>query len=263
MIGGGIAELIDESVKLIWTESPGSTTMEIQDIPAIVAVAKARGVLTGCDNTWATPLYFKPLAHGMDFSSMALTKYVGGHSDLLMGSIAVKDIGLHRRLKDTMRMIGIGVSPDDCALALRGMETMGLRLAHSGQIATSFAKRIAGLVPSGLVLHPALPECAGHEFWKRDFTGSSSVFSVVIPPHAEDALPDLLTTAKTFSIGASWGGTHSLLAPMTITPKASDGAHSGTILRISVGLEDENDLWADLQPIIDAIAAREPIARTA
>jgi len=263
MIGGGIAELIDASVKLIWTESPGSTTMEIQDIPAIVAVAKARAILTGCDNTWATPLYFKPLAHGMDFSSMALTKYLGGHSDLLMGSIAVKDISLHRRLKDTMRMIGIGVSPDDCALALRGMETMGVRLAHSGQVATNFAQRIAGLVPSGLVLHPALPECRGHEFWKRDFKGASGVFSIIIPPHAEDALPDLLTAAKTFSIGASWGGTHSLVAPMSITRKASHGAHSGTILRISVGLEDENDLWADLQPIVEAIAAREPIARTA
>ncbi len=263
MIGSGIEALIDDTVKLIWTESPGSTTMEIQDIPAIVAVAKARDILTGCDNTWATPLYFKPLAFGMDFSSMALTKYVGGHSDLLMGSIAVKDIALHRKLKDTMRMIGIGVSPDDCALALRGMETMGVRLAHSGRVATDFARRIASLVPQGLVLHPVLPESVGHEYWKRDFTGSSGVFSVVIPPHAEDALPDLLTAAKAFSIGASWGGTHSLLAPMTITRATSGDFHSGTILRISVGLEDENDLWADLEPIVEAIAAKEPVARRA
>lgn len=262
MIGGGIADLIDETVKLIWTESPGSTTMEIQDIPAIVAAAKARGVLTGCDNTWATPLYFKPLAHGMDFSSMALTKYVGGHSDLLMGSIAVKDIDLHRRLRDTMRMLGLGVSPDDCALALRGMETMAVRLAHSGRIAQDFAKRIQSRIAPGLVLHPALPDAPGHGVWKRDFTGSSGVFSIVIPVHAEEALPGLLTAAKTFSIGASWGGTHSLLAPMTISRATDSNAHPGTILRISIGLEDENDLWADLEPIVDVIAS-ERATRTA
>ncbi|KKX24886.1 PLP-dependent transferase [Rhizobium sp. LC145] len=262
MIGGAIAGLIDETVKLIWTESPGSTTMEIQDIPAIVAAARKRGVLTGCDNTWATPLHFKPLAFGMDFSSMALTKYLGGHSDLLMGSIAVKDIDLHRRLKATMRMIGLGVSPDDCALALRGMETMGVRLAHSGRVALDFARRIADRVPEDLVLHPALPGAPGHETWKRDFTGSSGVFSIVIPPHAEAALPDLLTAAKVFSIGASWGGTHSLLAPMTITRATKSNAHPGTILRISIGLEDQDDLWADLEPIVDLIATEPAMART-
>lgn len=264
MIGGGIADLIDSTLKLIWTESPGSTTMEVQDIPAIVAAAKARGILTGCDNTWATPLYFKPLVHGMDFSSMALTKYVGGHSDLLMGSIAVQDIVLYHRLKDTMRMLGIGVSPDDCALALRGMETMGVRLAHSGRVALDIAKRIALLIPEGLVLHPALPGSPGHESWQRDFAGSSGVFSIVIPPHAEAALPDHMTAAKTFSIGASWGGTHSLLAPMRITRATDKQAHEGTILRVSIGLEDEEDLWADLEPIVDAIAASPPaFARTA
>ncbi|MGA1834142.1 trans-sulfuration enzyme family protein [Rhizobium wenxiniae] len=255
MVGAGIADLIDDTVKLIWTESPGSTTMEVQDIPAIVAAAKARGVLTGCDNTWATPLYFKPLAMGMDFSSMALTKYVGGHSDLLMGSIAIKDLELHRKLKDTMRMIGMGPSPDDCALALRGMETMGVRLAHSGRVALEIAKLIASRVAPGLVLHPSLPTSPGHEFWNRDFHGASGVFSVIIPPHAEAALPDHLTAAKTFSIGASWGGTHSLLAPMTITRSTDGSAHKGTILRISIGLEDEADLWADLLPIIESIEA--------
>lgn len=263
MIGARIADLIDDSVKLIWTESPGSTTMEIQDIPAIVAAAKARGVLTGCDNTWATPLYFKPLAHDMDFSSMALTKYAGGHSDLLMGSIAIKDMTLHKKLKDTMRMIGMGVSPDDCAMVLRGMETMGVRLAHSGRVALDFANRMAERVPSDMVLHPALPGAAGHAIFKRDFAGASGVFSLVIPPHAEDALPDLLTAAKTFSIGASWGGTHSLLAPMTITRAADPQAHRGTILRISVGLEDEDDLWADLLPIIEAVALAPTAAKSA
>jgi len=256
MIGGSIAALIDESVKLIWMESPGSTTMEVQDTPAIVAAAKKRGVLTGCDNTWATPLYFKPLDYGVDFSTMALTKYVGGHSDLLMGSVAVKDINLHRRLKATMGMMGIGVSPDDCALALRGMDTMAIRLAHSGRIAADFARRLATLAPVGSVLHPALPGCPGHEIWQRDFTGASGVFSLVIPPSAEAALPSLLTAARTFSIGASWGGTNSLLAPMAVSRFLSKGAHPGTILRISIGLESEHDLWADLEPIARLVSAQ-------
>jgi len=256
MIGGAISELIDDSVKLIWMESPGSTTMEVQDIPAIVAAAKSRGVLTGCDNTWATPLYFKPLTHGVDFSTMALTKYVGGHSDLLMGSVAVDDIALHRGLKATLGMLGIGVSPDDCALALRGMDTMAIRLAHSGRVAADFARRIADMTSPSSVLHPILPDCTGHDSWKRDFSGASGVFSVMIPPNAESALPSLLTAAKTFSIGASWGGTNSLLAPMTISRVLSTDAHAGTILRISIGLENENDLWADLEPIARIVSAQ-------
>ncbi|WP_281029338.1 PLP-dependent transferase [Rhizobium azibense] len=169
---------------------------------------------------------------------------------------------MHRRLKDTMRMIGLGVSPDDCALALRGMETMGVRLAHSGRVAIEFAKRIESRVAPGLVLHPALPAAPGHDVWKRDFAGASGVFSVVIPANAEEALPDLLTAAKTFSIGASWGGTHSLLAPMTISRAADENAHAGTILRISIGLEDEDDLWADLEPIVDLVASEPTIAKT-
>lgn len=257
MIGAGIADLMDASVKLVWTESPGSTTMEVQDIPAIVDVAHRHGALVGCDNTWATPIFFKPLAYGVDFVVEALTKYVGGHSDLLMGAISVRELPLHRRLKDTLRMLGIGVSPDDASLALRGLETMAVRLAHVSRVAAAFAERMAEILPPELVLHPALPHCPGHDIWKRDFTGSSGVFSLVVPPAAEAAIPDLLTAAKTFSIGASWGGTHSLIAPMNIASDrvASGDVHQGTILRISIGLEDPEDLWADLSPIISAVAA--------
>lgn len=266
LAGAGIAALMDPSVKLVWTESPGSTTMDIQDIPAIVEVAHAHGALVGCDNTWATPVYFKPLEHGVDFAMEALTKYVGGHSDLLMGSITVRDLPLHRRLKDTMRMLGYGVSPDEVALALRGLETMGIRLAHAARVALDFASRIAARVPADLVLHPGLSTSPGHEIWKRDFTGSSGVFSLVIPAEAEAALPDLLTATKTFSIGASWGGTHSLLAPMNIARDRQLGAatHQGTILRISIGVEDPDDLWADLEPIVEAVAAnRDPSTKAA
>jgi cystathionine beta-lyase len=259
-IGGGIDALIDGRTKLVWMESPGSSTMEFCDIPAIVAAAKAKGVLTGCDNTWATPLLFKPLAHGVDFSMEALTKYVGGHSDILLGSISVRDVTWHRALKDTTRMIGIGVSPDDCSLALRGLETMGVRLAHIGRISTDFARRLVGRGGIERVLHPALEDCPGHEYWKRDFAGASGVFSVVLDPRVEAVLPDALTAMKAFTIGASWGGTRSLIAPMmvkadrTVTPWTGDG----TILRISIGLEDPEDLWADLEALCAAMA--EPVA---
>lgn len=254
-IGGEIASLIDERTKLVWMESPGSTTMELQDIPAIVAAAKAKGVLTGCDNTWATPLLFKPLVHGIDFSMEALTKYVGGHSDILLGSISVRDVALHRALKDTTRMIGIGVSPDDCALALRGIETMGVRLAHMGKVSTEFAQRIVSLPGVERVLHPALPDCPGHEFWKRDFSGASGVFSVVLQPQTEPLLGAALSAMKIFAIGASWGGTRSLIAPMSVKNDrvATPWTEDGTILRISVGLEDADELWSDLETMFHAL----------
>lgn len=256
MIGAGIADLIDETVKLVWTESPGSTTMEVQDIPAIVAASHAKGVPVGCDNTWATPLYFKPLAHGVDFVVEALTKYAGGHSDLLMGSISVRELAQHRRLKDTIRALGIGVSPDECSLVLRGLETMAVRLAHASAVALDFARRMADRLPAEWVLHPALPGCPGHDLWRRDFTGASGVFSLVVPQGAEAALPGLMTAARIFAIGASWGCTRSLLAPMNIAGERRIGraVHRGTILRISIGLEDPAELWADLEPIVEAIA---------
>ncbi|WKL56074.1 cystathionine beta-lyase [Asticcacaulis sp. ZE23SCel15] len=249
MIGAGVADLMQANTKLVWMESPGSTTMEFQDVPAIIAAAHAKGALVGADNTWATPLLFKPLMHGADFVMEALTKYVGGHSDILLGSISVRDVELHRALKATTRMIGIGVSPDDCALALRGMQTMGVRLAHMGKVSTEFAERLVGLSSVERVLHPALTSCPGHDYFKRDFVGASGVFSVVLKPAANAAVDAALDTLKTFSIGASWGGTRSLIVPMDIRPDrvAVPWKEDGLILRISVGLEDPADLWADLE----------------
>lgn len=258
MIGADVADLIDARTKLVWIESPGSTTMEFQDVPAIIAAAHAKGVLVGCDNTWATPLLFKPLAHGADFVMEALTKYVGGHSDLLLGSISVRDVALHRALKDTTRMIGIGVSPDECQLALRGLQTMGVRLAHVGRVGTEFARKIVGLPGVDRVLHPALPGCPGRAFWERDFSGASGVFSVVLKPGVEAALEPALTAMKTFTIGASWGGVRSLIVPMDIKPDrvAKPWTEDGVILRISIGLEDEAELWADLEALFGALGTR-------
>ncbi|KRE16236.1 cystathionine beta-lyase [Bosea sp. Root483D1] len=260
LIGAGIAALIDDRVKLVWVESPGSNTMEVQDVPAIVKAAKAKGVLVGCDNTWATPLIFKPLAHGADFACEALTKYVGGHSDLLLGSVTVADLGLREKLKETLRGFGVGVSPDECQLALRGIETLALRLAHMGKVSEDVARRLSRSPAVETVLHPALPSCPGHDFWRRDMGRSSGVFSVVLRPVPDALFEAALSALKVFAIGASWGGTRSLIAPLalggerTVTP----WPHPGPALRISIGLEDPDDLWNDLDALL--VALEKPAA---
>lgn len=255
MIGGKIIDLIDDSTKLIWTESPGSTTMEFMDIPAIVAAAKSKGVLTGCDNTWATPLLFKPLAHGIDFVMEALTKYICGHSDILLGSITVRDKDHYIALKNTTRMLGIGVSPDDCSLALRGMKTLGVRLAHMGAVSTAFAQRLVGMPGIDRVLHPSLPTCPGHDIWKRDFRGANGVFSVVLKPETTGKLDAALSAMQLFSIGASWGGVHSLVAPMSVKNDRviKPWTEDGIILRLSIGLEDADELWEDLEKMFRSL----------
>ena len=245
---------IDGSVKLIWMEAPGSTTMEVQDVPAIVALAKRHGILTGIDNTWATPLLFKPLAHGVDFSMQALTKYVGGHSDLLMGSVSVNDSELRRRLRDQMRMLGLGVPPDAVALALRGIETMAVRMAHQGRVALEIARELAAR-NVGEVLHPALPSCPGHEIFRRDFAGASGVFSIVLPD--DTRLNSALDALRVFAIGASWGGTRSLMAPMTITRENAHSRNDKTILRLQIGLEDPADLRTDLDAFFDILTTQQ------
>jgi cystathionine beta-lyase len=264
LIGAGIADLIDARTKLVWVESPGSGTMEVQDVPAIVRAAKAKGALVGCDNTWATPLIFKPLAHGADFACEALTKYVGGHSDLLLGAVTVADLALRQKLKETLRGFGVGVSPDECQLALRGIETMALRVAHMGKVSEDFAKRLTHSPAVETVLHPALPSCPGHEFWRRDMGRSSGVFSVVLRPVAEADLEAALTALKIFAIGASWGGTRSLIAPMAVKGDRSvvPWTPEGTVLRISIGLEDPDDLWNDLDALLVALE-RRPAAKVA
>ncbi|WP_336814921.1 cystathionine beta-lyase [Bosea sp. MMO-172] len=255
LLGEKIASLIDDRTRLIWVESPGSGTMEVQDLPAISRVAKAKGVLVGSDNTWASPLLFKPLEHGADFVVEALTKYVGGHSDLLLGSVTVADLGLRQKLKDTLRLLGIGVSPDEVSLALRGIETMGLRMAHTGRVAEEFARRLSNQPSVERVLHPALPACPGHDVFKRDFKGGSAVFSIVLKPGAERNLDAGLSALNVFALGASWGGTRSLVAPMAIKEgrTATVWASEGTVLRISIGLEDPDELWRDLEKLLGAL----------
>ena len=245
--GAGIAEYINDKTKLIWLESPGSTTLEIEDVPAVVKVAKAKGVLTGIDNTWATPLLFKPLEHGVDFSMQALTKYPGGHSDILMGSVSVNDLELRKTLRDTADMLGFHTAPDAISLVLRGLETMALRLTHVGKLATEITGELDAQLATE-VLFPALPSSPGHTLWKRDFAGASGLFSVVVPKAWQANLDNALNALEVFAIGASWGGTRSLIAPMNIAKHRStaNARNELTILRINIGLEDARDLKNDL-----------------
>src|SRR6266850_1970924 len=179
LIGSGIANLIRDDTALIWTESPGSVTMEIQDVPAIVAAAHERRVPVALDNTYAAGVLFDAFAHGVDVSMQALTKYVGGHSDLLLGTVSVAGDAAMQQVGKIYRLLGLAVSPDDSSLALRGLQTVGIRLKHLEQSTLTIANWLKQRPEIKLVLHPALPDCPGHDIWKRDFNGSASVFSIV------------------------------------------------------------------------------------
>lgn len=255
-----VASKMRDNTRIVWCESPGSTTMEILDLPAIVAMAHQRGALVGVDNTWATPLNFKPIAHGADIVTEALTKFVSGHSDVLMGSITVRDADLIKPIRSLIGRMGIGVSPDDASLVLRGFETLGVRLRHSERVALDFARRIATHPLVEQVLHPALETFPGHAIWKRDFLGSSGVFSIAFKHGATHHVAAALDALQVFAIGASWGGTRSLAAPMSIEGFRSATSWSGpdVILRLSIGLEDERELWADIERLLASIEDETP-----
>jgi cystathionine beta-lyase len=255
MSADDVAAKMRKTTKIVWCESPGSTTMEIMDLPKIAAIAHEHGAIVGVDNTWATPLNFKPLKHGADIVTEALTKFVSGHSDVLMGSITIKDTALLKPIRSLIGRMGIGVSPDDASLVLRGFETLGVRLRHSERVALEFARKIAAHPAVEQVLHPALESFPGHALWKRDFLGSSGVFSIVFKPEAAAHVAAALDTLKVFAIGASWGGTRSLAAPMSIDGfrTATSWSGPGVILRLSIGLEDETELWADIDRLLAAL----------
>ncbi|MBP2301182.1 trans-sulfuration enzyme family protein [Azospirillum picis] len=249
---------IDGRTRLVWCESPGSTTMEVQDLPAIAAVARRHGALVGCDNSWATPLNFKPLDHGADLVTEALTKYVGGHSDLLMGSLTVRDEALIPPIRGCLGRYGIGVSPDDASLVLRGLETLGVRMRHAAEGAAALAWRLSAHPMVRQVLYPPLAHSPGHDLWKRDFAGASGVFGVVFTDAAAPHVLPALDVLRTFAIGASWGGTRSLMAPMPIKRHRTARPWGGAdlVLRISVGLEDPSDLLDDVAALLDEVSAR-------
>jgi cystathionine beta-lyase len=257
-IGAGIAELIGPNTRAIFMESPGSLTFEVQDVPAIVAAAKARGVTTLLDNTWATPLLFPAIAKGVDYTIMACTKYVVGHSDAMLGSVTAAP-GKYAALRDTSYQLGQHVSPDDAFLGARGLRTMAVRLDRHGESALAIARWLAEQPGVAKVLHPALAGTPGHEIFARDFLGASGLFSFVLDGGDDAARAALIDGLELFGIGYSWGGYESLAVP--IDPQrirsATRWEATGPAVRLQIGLEDVDDLIADL----DAGLARFRAAR--
>jgi cystathionine beta-lyase len=247
-VGAGIKDFLRENTRLVWCESPGSITMEVEDVPAIAEAAHARGVLVVLDNTWAAGVYFDAFAHGVDITMQALTKYVGGHSDLLMGSVTVKDPKLYQQLGSTQQLLGSAASPDDCSLALRGLRTMAVRLHHIEASALQVARYLAARPQIDLVLHPALEGAPGHELWKRDFTGSAGVFSIVFKPETTKAeVLAFVDGLELFEIGYSWGGVTSLAVAYDFHGSKGRPDYGHRIVRLNIGLEDTADLLGDLE----------------
>ncbi|HEY6487195.1 MAG TPA: cystathionine beta-lyase [Candidatus Cybelea sp.] len=254
-IGAEIGKLFTERTRLVWTESPGSVTMEVQDVRAIAAAAHERGALVVLDNTWAAGVLFDAFAHGVDVTMQALTKYAGGHSDVLLGSITVRDERLYRLLGEARQVLGCAVSPDDCSLVLRGLQTLGVRLEAIERSALTIANWLAERPEVERVLHPALASCPGHEFWERDFLGSSGVFSFVLHRGpSEGQVQAFVDALKLFDIGYSWGGTHSLAVAYRIGGSGRP-AYDHRLIRLSIGLETTMDLIGDLEGAFKALRA--------
>lgn len=246
LVGAGIAELIGPATRAVLMESPGSLTFEVQDIPAIVAAAKDRGLATLLDNTWATPLRLPAMALGIDLSVLACTKYVAGHSDAMIGSVTVTP-ERYAALRDTTYQLGQTVGPDDAYLAARGLRTMAVRLDRHEASALTIARWLADRPEVKRVLHPALPDCPGSEFFHRDFKGGTGLFAFELADGGDAERAAFIDALDLFGIGYSWGGYESLALPVdparhrTATPW-----QSGPLVRLSIGLEDADDLIADL-----------------
>jgi cystathionine beta-lyase len=246
-IGAGIADHFKPNTRAVLVETPGSQTFEMADIPAIAEVAHARGALVIDDNTWATPLYHRSLEFGVDISMQAATKYIGGHSDIMFGTISA-NAKAWPRLAESIRLLGICAGPDDVFLAIRGLRTLSVRLAQHYRSGLEMARWLAARPEVTRVLHPALESDPGHAIWKRDFTGASGLFSIVLKPAPQKAVDALLDTVRLFGMGYSWGGFESLIIPFDCAAyrTASNWAPGGPTLRLHIGLENVDDLKADL-----------------
>ncbi|WP_193178329.1 cystathionine beta-lyase [Oricola nitratireducens] len=245
-MGEDIASLIKPNTRVVFMEAPGSNTFEMQDVPAIVAAARAAGAVTMLDNTWATPLYFKPLDHGVDISIHAATKYPGGHSDVLLGTVSANE-RCWERLWDTYLTLGTCAGPDDVYQVLRGLRTMGVRLEKHQASALEIASWLETQPGVKSVLHPALESHPGHAIWKRDFRGASGLFSFVMDGGGEPQAHAFLDALEIFGLGASWGGYESLAVHVSLgdrTVSARD--YGGPVIRLQIGLEDTSDLMEDI-----------------
>lgn len=257
LIGAGIEQLIKPNTKVVFTESPGSNTFEIQDIPGIIsATAKHENVVVMMDNTWATPVYFRPLEHGVDISIHAATKYPAGHSDVLLGT-ASANAKHGQKLKDAFDTMGCCTGPDDAYQVLRGLRTMGMRLERHEKNALEIAKWLEGQDGVASVLHPALESFPGHSLWKRDFSGSSGIFSIVLDGGAQEHAHAFLDALEIFGLGYSWGGYESLAVHVWLDDRTVAHTHyAGPIIRLQIGFEDVEDLKEDISKALKAVSSK-------
>ena len=257
-IGAGIAALIRDRTSLIYLESPGSLTFEVQDVPAIAAAARAAGVVTIIDNTWATPLFLRPLDLGVDLSLHAATKYIVGHSDAMLGVIATREEH-YEKVRRTSQQLGCAAAPDDVYLGLRGLRTLAVRLERHQKNALCLAEWLQQRPEVDRLLYPALPQDPGHGIWKRDFKGASGLFGVVLKPCARPSVTAMIDGMAFFGIGASWGGFESLMILADPRPirTATQWAEPGPVVRIHAGLEHSDDLIHDLEAGFDRLTASE------
>jgi cystathionine beta-lyase len=247
LIGSGIAQLFKANTRAVMIEAPGSQSFEMPDMPAIASIAQARGVLVIDDNTWATPLFHRSLDQGVDISIQAATKYIGGHSDIMFGTISA-NAKAWPLVADAIQLLGVCAGPDDVFLAIRGLRTLAVRLAQHHRSGLEIARWLAKRPEVNRVLHPALETDPGHAIWKRDFTGASGLFSVVLNPTTQKAVDALLNSVELFGMGYSWGGFESLIIPFDCAGyrTATQWQPGGPSLRLHVGLENVEDLKADL-----------------
>jgi cystathionine beta-lyase len=254
LAGAGIDKLFKSNTRAVLVEAPGSQSFEMSDIPAIAEVAHAHGAVVVNDNTWATPLYFRSLDKGVDVSIQAVTKYIGGHSDIMFGAVAANARGWPQ-VAEAAHHLGLCAGPDDVFLALRGLRTLSVRLARHQQSALAIARWLQDRPEVLRVLHPALETDPGHAIWKRDFTGSTGLFSILLKPVAEKAVDAFLDALKLFGMGYSWGGFESLVIPFDCTDyrTATTWSPGGPALRLHIGLEDVDDLKADLARGFEAL----------
>lgn len=255
LVGTDIGELIQPNTALIWTETPGSVSMEVPDIPAICRAAHDKGVPVVLDNTWSAGIAFRAFDHGADIVLHALTKYQSGGSDVLMGAVITRDDSLLAKLARAHDRLGLGVGPDDAYLVLRGLPSMKVRFdAHDAA-----ARKVAGWLKNRpeitKVLHPAFEDCPGHKIWKRDFTGAGGLFSVLFNPRFTEAQTDrFVDSLKLFKIGYSWGGSHSLCVPYRIASLREQWENEGQLVRLNIGLEHPDDLIADIERALEKMA---------
>jgi cysteine-S-conjugate beta-lyase len=255
LIGKGIAALIRSNTRVVYLESPGSQTMEVQDVPAIAAAAHKAGALAFIDNTWGAGHYFKAFEHGCDVSIQAATKYIVGHSDAMLGSVVCNE-ATFPQFNETYEMMGMFAGPDDMYLALRGIRTMDVRLERHQKNATIVAEWLRGQDAVDTVLYPALSNAPGHEIWKRDFKGASGLFSIVLKPAHEESVSKMLNELELFGMGFSWGGFESLVVPFKPHRTATNWTAEGSCLRFHIGLESPDDLIADLDQGLKKLKSR-------